>query len=300
MKLNKNSAFSLAESLISMMLLTFVVLLTMTSITRKKIKPISKTTISGMYACWEDGHLKEAIYDGNQRVKNEKVSKCQFTMDRRVTNYYVIAVGSRKCSSSVCVNGQVVEDVIVTPGGEDQSKMKLDIELGYSDSSSSKNNGGITTVKQGNSRSIEAIGGIIPTANKLVAGNIELCKFFDWSPCEANEFPYCTVSNSKKDNLKENIYKTDIQIQCKNKKGLKVSNCTIALDELTAEKNHYKGKCIDNETENQKTVKIKIQQKDASLIATNSEADYSQFVNFLRMLPQYRRNGLYDVRTRRA
>ena len=304
MKFNKKIAFSLAESLISMMVLTLVVLLTMSSITRKKVKPISKTTISGMYACWhpKGKKLRQAKYDGNRKVfdtNNTGVpGGCEFIMDRRVTNYYVVAVGSIKCVDSNCINGQMVEDVIATPGGEDQEKMKIKINLGYS-SGTADDNGGTTTVVHEGNESLKAIGGIIKNPNnELVDGNIELCKYFGGAKCDEGN-PYCSVSNSSMEYIKnKNPIKTEIQIQCKDDEGYKLSSWTVPLREITPGTNGFNGE-FRNENDNDgtgptKNINVKLQEKDPALKADASFLIDSEFAKFLKALPKNRQNKLYD------
>ena len=94
-RFKEKEGFSLAESIISMVLLALVILLTMTTLTRKKPVPLNKVTISGIYACWidSDGRKKDRFFDGHRQVYTN-TDKCEFEMDRRAYKYYIFAAGA--------------------------------------------------------------------------------------------------------------------------------------------------------------------------------------------------------------
>ena len=309
MKFNKKSGFSLAESIISMMLLVFVIMLTMASITKKKTKPISTQTVSGSYACWHDGsRFHQLQYNGNLKVTTvvEYPASCEFEMDRRVRQYYVIAVGSRRCDSGKCVDGQVVEKPIANSGGEDESKMKLEIKLGNNDDTHSGttivkfpdeivNIGGTSETKSGEIK-VSAMGGAFYNKSGIVPGNMELCKYIDNNPCTEGK-PQCTVGPNGE----------TISVSCVNSDNITLGNAyTIEeigekLTKLSGNGDKYLGKFkskIDDFSETslpETSITVKIQERDSSFKAIeNPDPLNSEFGKFLRMIPLNRTNGLTD------
>ena len=307
LKSNKKIAFSLAESLISMMLLVFAIMLTMTSITKKKFQTKSKMKTGGMYACWYDNDkLHYSYYEGNKkRENNDNAEECIFKMDRRVDNYYVIAVGSRKCdSSNNCVDGQVAK--YVTRKSDSENHL-MEIELGDFDGELEQNE---TTVKYKNQTValVRALGNTSITKSKLAEGNIEKCEFIDNSPCEIISKTECIVNDYGKSGV--------LTIKCKNRDNSQTEyslalrpNPTKNIGEAQGEaqvlkednnnEKIYIGDCIENTADADGTiyndVKVKIQERDLMFKASeNNDTKKSPFVHYLKTFPVNRQNGLTD------
>ena len=295
MKLNKKSGFSLAESIISMMLLVLVIMITMASITKKKLKPISQQTVSGSYACWQDGsQLNQLQYNGNLLANPDTIhpASCELELDRRVRKYYVLAVGSRRCVSGECVDGQVKQDTVNTSSGEDENKMKLEFILG----NNSGTHTGRTIVKQGSENKLTAIGGIFKNSSGIVSGNIEMCKYIDGNPCTDGN-PKCVTDEDGKgltiNCTKDGITNPDsytIEDIGSDKKLIKISGYN---DQYTGKFNTQAGL---QKNDPDKPVTIKILEKNSSLKATpNNDTKKSEFGKFLMMIPKNRQNGLTDA-----
>ncbi len=292
-KNNQKYGFSLAESIISMMILALVIMLTLSIITRKKTMPTNKTTISGFYACWKDGGIiKQQHYDGHAIKSATSSVDCNFEMDRRAYKYYLYAVGSRKNN----IDGQVVQEVVPTPTGEVEAEMTLNVELG------GVGNGGITTVKQNGIVVAQALGGIRESASGLVDGNIKSCKVIDdINPCAYGDFgqrvPKCDVQNTKSESYKQagvNPNKTSIIINCienatDNDKKVANSDDIHQEDLSDVEKDNYHYKHSSGAS-------FTVQETDSSLKATaNFNTQQSEFVKYLKMIPQNMQNGLTDA-----
>ena len=286
-KNNKKYGFSLAESIISMMILALVIMLTLSVITRKKTTPTNKTTISGMYACWNDGTTNhQQTYDGHALKSSDNPSTCTFEMDRRAYKYYVYAVGRRAEYSGKRIDGQVVQEIIPTPTGENENEMELKIELGGS------KNGGTTTIKQNGNIVVQALGGIRWTKSGLVDGNIKTCKMIDnTNPCESNQLPKCEIQNSKSQAYQNdgiNPYKTSIIVNCL-KGSLTLDTKQYLLEDLEKINSsvYYK----------RGGPKFSIQEIDSSLKTEkyNTGTKNSEFVKYLKMIPQNIQNGLTDT-----
>ncbi len=289
-KNNKKYGFSLAESIISMMILALVIMLTLSVITRKKTTPTNKTTISGMYACWNDGTNHQQTYDGHALKSSNNPSACTFEMDRRAYKYYVYAVGKRATGvnnrgKEIKIDGQVVQEIIPTPTGENEDEMELKIELGGS------KNGGTTTIKQNGNIVVQALGGIRWTKSGLVDGNIKTCKMVDnTSPCESsNQLPKCEIQNSKSQAYQNdgiNPYKTSIVVNCI-KDRLTLDTKQYLLEDLIK---------INSSIYKRGSLKFSIQEIDSSLKATEKpKTKNSLFVRYLKMIPQNIQNGLTDT-----
>lgn len=316
---NKKSGFSLAESVISLMIMSLVILLTFAAITRKRTVPVNKTTISGVYACWkESGTLKESYYDGHSLVgwidsngerKGKLVSpqsseyNCRFPMDRRAYKYYVVAVGSRGESSSSTpnyVDGQFQQVMFPTPTGAPGDDMFLYIKLGDVNGG----NGGVTSVLHGDDKVVEAIGGVKANTSQLVGGNIKSCKWISKNPCTpVKEYTVtCEVRETTSDILArvgKNPYKTNLVLTCKNKSTGKVDNrksCEIEIDSLKYTTGGvYKGSCTKGSGTLVDNIEIKVEEKDSSYKAeVTDDTKESQFVHYLKMIPQNIQNGLTD------
>ncbi len=292
-KNNKKYGFSLAESIISMLILALVIMLTLSVITRKKTTPINKTTISGFYACWKDGGIvKQQHYDGHVIKTASTSTDCNFEMDRRAYKYYIYVVGSRKDN----IDGQVIQEVVPTPTGEVEDEMTLNIELG------GVGNGGMTTVKQNGTIIAQALGGIRETDSELVDGNIKSCKIISGNPCgfgaSGKRVPKCDVQNAKSEIYKKagiNPYKTSIIINCIENEADE-SKRTTNSDDIHQENLSDISKGNYHYTHNSTGVNFTVQESDSGLKAvSNSNTQNSEFVKYLKMIPQNMQNGLTDA-----
>lgn len=329
---DKKSGFSLAESIVSMMIMSLVILLTFATITRKKTVPMNKTTISGVYVCWKDanGDVQGEHYDGQFFNESKSLRKpenpaglqpengydCKFQMDRRADKYYVIAVGSRgdaDCNNADCVDGQLQEVAVDTPSSAVNDEMLLHIKLGNT-SKGGGGNGGLTTVDFKGTTIAKAMGAVVETSSRIVGGNIKSCKYVGdqiGSLCSpGNKYTIaCSVQNSEGSVLKragKNPFKSGLIIECKNKDSHVVDQvCAIDpldMTEYTSGKyiGGYKGSCelknlINGTTTIKNEVPLKIEEYDSSFKArVNNNTENSPFVHYLKMLPHNIQNGLTD------
>ena len=323
MKLNKNSGFSLAESVISLMLLTLTIMLTMSSITRKKHHQEKKVDnlISGMYACWVegekqfewkcDGNVCKKLYEGTSPETGD-VRKCIIKRDRRVGNYYYYVVGSRYCEKDSgiyknCINGQTKFESLRDIRTADEDDMKLRIFLGNRGERSKKGDTYITEYKEaslGETADIyqdkivgdtvnykvkeQAIGGIEKTDSGLIQRNVEKCQLVSNNPCGDNFEPKCNnISNL-------------LQIKC-NSTQAESQDETKDLNIIRKEGNDTY-KCSDSSSPHN-IIKIKVKEKDSDLKASCEvglsdgicqSTKNSQFIKQLRLIPTDRRNGLIN------
>lgn len=294
-KSDKKSAFSLAESLISMMLLFLVVMLTLSTITRKKTNYSAKSTVSGMYACWfdsESNKLTPEYYNGNVRIDDpnplSEDRKCEFQMDRRVKKYFIVAVGARKNQ----VDGQLVQKEIDTPSGENEDEMYLNIELG------SSLNGGMTKVTKRNGEDVISTLETPKVNNSgLVSGNIKSCKYIrvvSGPDYNRGDNPKCKISKYCPDSLF--ITTGNEEADCNSYEN----SCAFILDKQSGagmlkkdEQAGYTGTCSNDDG---RKVKIKVIEEDSSFKAEETEQiKNSKFVRYLKMIPPNIQNGLTDT-----
>ena len=294
MKINKKLGFSLAESIISMMLLVLVIMITMASITKKKLKPVSQQTVSGSYACWQDGgQLNQLQYNGNLLANPDTIhpANCELELDRRIRTYYVLAVGSRRCVSGECIDGQVVQLPIVNSSGQDENKMKLEITLGNNTGTHT----GTTIVKQGSENKVTAIGGIFKNSSGVVAGNIDMCKYINGNPCAEGK-PQCSTDKDGK----------SVTINCisdgRSSAVYTIEDTDTKLEKMVGYSDKYLGKFNTQKDDNlasgqgEVSATVKILEKNSSLKATpNNDPKKSEFGKYLMMIPKNRQNGLTDA-----
>ncbi len=268
---NKKSGFSLAESIVSMMIMSLVILLTFAAITRKKTVPMNKTTISGVYACWKDasGNVHGEHFDGQffnedkslqqpgsaRGLQPESGYDCKFQMDRRADKYYVIAVGSRGddrenagCSGNNCIDGQLQQVMVDTPSSANNNEMFLNIKLGDARRGSG-GNGGLTKVVKNDGEGtviIESMGGVKKHEVKqnqikdLVNGNIKSCKFVGEKisdVCGGDYSLTCTAGKTDENGsylirAGRNPYKSSIEIKCQKNKVVEKS-CFVDVSDMT-------------------------------------------------------------------
>lgn len=310
MNAKQKRGFSLAESIISMVILAIVILITFAGISRKKTVPLNKVTISGIYACWEnDNGLQQKFYDGHRLVygnNNFDNNKCKFEMDRRAYKYYIFAAGANNgCklfgSRYECFDGQVTQRYIEAPSGADEDEMKLSFEIGKA-----SGNGDTRVIQNGN-YILEALGNI---TSDLTYRNLRRCKFLGCpdnnekckgktgdnkvkTPCTGDEEPVCNVDvNGQSINIacvKDNEGSaTDLTIQD--------HSCQIRNPKYNSDGGFYSGDCIqnnENET-NMGNVRVSIEKIDSSIDNNHKTLDNAKIVKLLKMLPESIQNGLTD------
>ena len=299
-KFKEKKGFSLAESIISMVLLALVILLTMTTLTRKKSVPLNKVTISGIYACWqEENDLKNRYFDGHRQVYNDlKDGKCHFEMDRRAYKYYIFAAGANNdCEleggEQQCIEGQVTQRYIEAPSGANEKEMELDFTIG-------NQTNGDTKVMQNGNNILEALGNI---TTGVTYRNLKRCKFIDKNPCKAGENPVCNVDvNGKSINItcmKGNLAIQDDSCQMQTYNEYDPRNHT---NSYFPDKNYFIGYCVRNKINEDdaesvnatKDVKVNLERIDSSIKNEHVELKKAKIVKVLRMLPESVQNGLTD------
>ncbi len=300
-KFKEKKGFSLAESIISMVLLALVILLTMTTLTRKKSVPLNKVTISGIYACWKnsEGELQNRYFDGHRQAYNDlKDGKCHFEMDRRAYKYYIFAAGANNDCKLVngkqkCIEGQVTQRYIEAPSGANEEEMKLDFTIG-------DQTNGDTKVMQNGNNILEALGNI---TTGVTYRNLKKCKFIDKNPCKAGEKPVCNVDvNGKSINItcmEGNLAIQDDSCQMQTYNEYDQKNHT---NSYFPDKNYFIGYCVRNKINEDdaesanatKDVKVNLERIDSSIKNEHVELKKAKIVKILKMLPESVQNGLTD------
>ena len=317
----KKIAFSLAESLISMMILTLTIMLTMSSLTKKK-SHVDKEVISptsGMYLCWKKGTMQEEWKcTGNNcsDITPAHPTACNLKFDRRIKKYYIIATGARYCEDTTqnkCTNGQI-KFIEYTPAADfsnDVSEFKIILgESKVGDDGNTKIMGVIPSPPDdkvideaigGIAKIVKDAGGTITANNKsgLLSwggaddkNNIDNCKFI--SPvnfCGSNITPECKVLGDSSPLSRI----PNIGIYC----GGSSPKCNLTnLEQVTTYKDTYESTCEKEEGIGSLgfgSVKIKVKQADSSLnVKEYSKAKDSEFYKQLRMLPTYMRNAVLN------
>ena len=138
----KITAFTLVEVMMAMIIMAVVGAATMPIISKAKPR-IEQTTVRGQYGCWQQGgQLCEAYYDERSlRKVNCGISKCQFRLDQRPAQFYIIATGAGSNSR----HGQTVTSYSTTKSNN------LDIVIGRKDINKA------TTIKSDKNENIEEI-----------------------------------------------------------------------------------------------------------------------------------------------
>ncbi len=305
MKFKEKEGFSLAESIISMILLALVILLTMATLTRKKPVPLNKVTISGIYACWidSDGRKKDRFFDGHRQVYTN-TDKCEFEMDRRAYKYYIFAAGANNDCELVrgeqqCIEGQVTQRYIEAPSGANENEMKLDFTIG-------NQTNGNTKVMQNGNNILEALGNI---TTGVTYGNLKRCKFIESSdcednkcsttngiktPCESGEKPICNIdANGQSINIACMSVQNEGQ---REETALAIQDHSCQLQEFSyqSENNYIKGKCIRSDGAYRGIVKVNVERIDSSIKNKRVVLSEAKIVKILKMLPESIQNGLTD------
>ncbi len=305
MKFKEKKGFSLAESIISMVLLALVILLTMTTLTRKKPVPLNKVTISGIYACWigSDGRKKDRFFDGHRQVY-ANIDKCEFEMDRRAYKYYIFAAGANNDCKLVdgqqqCIEGQVSQSYIEAPSGANEEEMKLDFTIG-------DQTNGDTKVMQNGNNIVEALGNI---TTGVTYRNLKKCKFIESldcednkcgttngieTPCESGEKPICNIdANGQSINIACMSVQNEGQ---RDETALTIQDHSCQLQESSyqSENNYIKGKCIRSDGTDRGIVKVNVEREDSSIKNKHVVLSKAKIVKILKMLPESIQNGLTD------
>ena len=207
---NKKRAFTLVETIISMMIIMIVAVGAMTSLTKKKPQ-IESVTLRGQYACWVDdgtygntGKLLEWYFDERSPRTSRPVVVdpdvgCKLKLDQRPANFYILATGAGDLNTP----GQVTTVYTPAIGNE------LDVVVGRTDISSSATtkvlNGELAVaIANGPNASQRSV------VNDLIPANIKSCKLVTGDACAKS----CeVVSVSSYDNLLDtysNSYKIRI------------------------------------------------------------------------------------------
>jgi type II secretory pathway pseudopilin PulG len=155
-KTTKYNAFSLVETMISMIIIMVISLAILPVLTKTRPK-IESVAVRGQYACWYDGSQLKQQYMDERTVRNsENVSTCRFDLDKRPAQYFIIASGAGNYGSQ----GQLVTKY--TPS----INSALTITVGRTSGNGTTTVGDVLT----------AGGGYVITANNLVPSNIKSCK----------------------------------------------------------------------------------------------------------------------------
>lgn len=289
MKLYKKRGFSIAESLISMMIMVLSIMLTMTAITNKKIRQTKEASNTGVYACWYDGtHLNQKLYKNNVRDTSIELhpSNCSFPKDRRVDEYFMYIVGKTRCEDTKCSEGQVrFKHVLKYATQEDASRFgnieTVDINL-------ANNLDDYTTVVLGNNNEFKTLNGSKINEAGIVAKNIDSCTYYghpddeDWDECGV---PKCIVSGNDGDIFKFDSV-TTITLECSNS-GVSYSydiNDNTPSDWIKVQ-NENKG-VYNFSLENGKHAYIKINEKDPFYKAKEiSSTKDTVFMQTIKKLP---------------
>ena len=104
-------AFSLAEMMISMMIIMLVSVAAIPVVTQKK-PDIKEISIRGQYACWRDNsdQLYELRCDERACRVGHGTDKCSLQLDNRPAHFLVFAVGSSAQVGTHPIPGQIVSD----------------------------------------------------------------------------------------------------------------------------------------------------------------------------------------------
>jgi len=286
---SKKKSFSLAESLISLMLLVLTVMLTMASITRKLHHPTPPQKIKGMFACWNEDNIVAYKCDGNH-CENESDKyvdgdSCKFILDRRVTSYRFFAAGSRYCKDDICVNGEVNIKNYDDFDRTNENDMKLKIKLG--DKTEEKTSwtpkaGDTTITKLNGEELLKAIGGLTETVSKVIAGNVKNCKIISTD---------IDGSKHKCKNTSDSII--TIEYADGEGYGLSADYPIESLKELGIDSDiKYEGKPTDSTGIEVGKVKIKLAEKNSYFKAKQADPKDSELYKQLRMLPDDRMRNL--------
>lgn len=211
---DKKRAFTLVESIISMMIIMVVAVGAMTSLTKKKPQ-IESVTLRGQYACWIDdgtygntGKLLEWYFDERSPrtarpiVVDESVG-CKLKLDQRPANFYILAAGAGNLDTP----GQV--STVYTPAIGNE----LDVVIGKAniltenvlDSRTTKvlNGEQAVAIANGPSASGSVISGLIPA-------NVKSCKLISGDACAKSCEVVAISSYSALDGTYFNDYKIRI------------------------------------------------------------------------------------------
>ncbi len=152
---NEYRAFSLVETMISMLVLMVIGLAMLPVITKTRPK-IEAVAVRGQYACWYDGILKQQYADERSVKPVETPASCTFNLDKRPAQYLIIASGAGNSGSQ----GQFVTKYVPSISSN------ISITIGTTSGN------GITRVGD----IVTAGGGYSPSTNNLVPLNIKSCK----------------------------------------------------------------------------------------------------------------------------
>ena len=162
---NRIKAFSLVESIISMMIIMIISAAVLPVLTiSKNSNNVPGVTVRGQYACWigEDNKLYEQYFDDRTpKGSVASVEKCKLKLDLRPAFYYIVASGAGGTKS----RGQVTTVYTDTLSNE------LEIELGRTSGNRE------TTVKSVTSVKPEVVAqGAVDADNELISSNVKACK----------------------------------------------------------------------------------------------------------------------------
>lgn len=296
MKQTRKSAFSIAESLVSLMIMTLAVMLTMTTITNKKIKHTRNNSKTGIYACWvsSSGNIVQRQFNGttedlSQRRENPS-DGCIFQPKRDMFEFYVFAFGKREgCVNNKCFDGEFYKKSI-TPKG---FMFDNGVHIGFE--GNDKNTLTIYNLEEGtnnNQNTVSISGSLDYNDAGLIPDNIEMCKYYaDDTDISNNDNCKCKVGNN---NIKlicdsgEYSASLDNQDNVVNDSGDVVKKDSDNSDIYRVK---FSKRSEDNDTI-EKTFKVKIMEKNPLRKGVRKKLDDSEFTIFLKMLSAKRRNNI--------
>ena len=172
-KIFKKQAFSIAELIMTMMIIGMVMAASLPVMTRLKSVPIETHTKGGYYICLsnsDESRTKYKIYAEEKRMTQNTVTDCKFYFDRRVPKHYIIAAGAR-------INGKAEQVKILSTNSLDSD---LSIKLGNSDESSIEKLS--TTLTDSNGNIVLKAYGSQPDEGNIY--NIDSCNIYSGSCSE--------------------------------------------------------------------------------------------------------------------
>ena len=171
---NKKHAFTIAEIIISFMIIMLVAIAMIPALTKTKPR-IETITIRGQYGCWWEGNtLYEQYFDERSpREEKKAVAECKLMLDKRPAHFYMIGVGGGSQYSPAKVSMRYTPAV--------NSELSIKVGKASDDPDESQ-----TVITSGTSPELVASGGFAyDSTSSLMGENIKPNCTIDASSCGA-------------------------------------------------------------------------------------------------------------------
>lgn len=209
--------FSLAEAMISMLIITMVAIAAIPVLTKSRPQ-IESISLRGQYGCWYDrdeGKYKEWYFDERTPRYSatpqdaDSVAGCILRLDQRPANFYILAAGAGYSDGSISIPAMV--SAVWTPAISNELSIRIG-RAGTDNVTTTVSNGGVVedeitgdrTFVSGGSAEISAVGykdyysatGTKLSFKGLVPENISNCKLVS-GPSEATGCDVKEIINHK-------------------------------------------------------------------------------------------------------